>query len=54
MGLTSYFKEPFPIIDSKEATTLDNLTKRYDKLIEPGMIAKLGTKAGQLVPEKVK
>ena len=54
MGLTSDFKEPSPIIDSKETITLDNLTKRYNKLIEPSMIAKLGTKAGQLVPEKVK
>ena len=54
MGLTSDFKGPSPIVDSKEATALDNLTKRYDKLIEPSMIAKLGTKAGQLVPEKVK
>ena len=52
MGLTSDFKEPSPIIDSKETITLDNLTKRYNKLIEPSMIAKLGTKAGQLVPEK--
>lgn len=50
MGLTSDFKEPSPIIDSKETITLDNLTKRYNKLIEPSMIAKLGTKAGQLVP----
>lgn len=54
MRATSDFREPYPIIDSKETITLDNLTKRYNKLIEPSVVAKLGTKAGQLVPEKVK
>ena len=54
MGTTRDLKGPFPIIDSKETVTLHNLTKRYNKLIEPSTIAKLGTKAGQLVPQKVK
>lgn len=54
MGTTRDFKEPSPIIDSKETITLDNLTKRYNKLTAPSTIAKLGTKAGQLVPEKAK
>ena len=54
MGTIRDFKGPSPIIDSKESAALDNLTKRYNKLIEPSAIAKLGTKAGQLVPEKVK
>ncbi len=54
MELTRDYKEPSPVIDSKESNALDYLTKRYNKLIEPGMIAKLGTKAGQLIPEKIK
>ena len=54
MESTCDFKEPSPIIDSKETNELDYLTKRYNKLIEPSKIAKLGTKAGQLVPEKIK
>ena len=54
MGSISDLTPPFPIIDNKEATALDNLTKRYNKLIEPSVITKLGTKAGQLVPKKVK
>lgn len=28
------FREPAPIVDGKEAIALDNLTKRYSKLIE--------------------
>lgn len=48
------FNTPVPIIDKKEADTLDILTEKYTKLIEPSKIAKLGAKAGQLVPEKIK
>ena len=54
MRTTKDFREPAPIIDSKEAIALDNLTKRYSKLIEPSVIVKLGEKAGQLVPTKIK
>ena len=52
MGTTD--KKPYPIIDRKESIVLDNLTRRYNKLIEPSAIAKLGTKANQLVPQKIK
>lgn len=48
------FDAPAPIITKKEADTLDILTEKYTKLIEPSKLAKLGTKAGQLVPEKIK
>lgn len=48
------FDAPAPIIDKKEADTLDILTEKYTKLIKPSKLAKLGTKAGQLVPEKIK
>lgn len=43
---------PTPIIDGKEAETLDVLTKKYLQLMEPSKIAKIGTKASQLIPEK--
>lgn len=45
---------PNPIINKKEANALDILTEKYTKLIEPSKMVKLGTKAGQLVPEKIK
>ena len=45
---------PTPIIDGKEAEALDVLTKKYLQLIEPSKIAKIGTKASQLIPEKMK
>lgn len=45
---------PTPIIDGKEAETLDVLTKKYLQLMEPSKIAKIGTKASQLIPEKMK
>ena len=48
------FYAPYPIINSKEAMSLDVLTKRYNKLIEPTTISQIGTKVGQFVPKKVK
>lgn len=45
---------PVPVVDSKENEALDILTERYNKLIEPGIVAKFGAKAGQLIPEKLK
>lgn len=45
---------PAPIIDRKEADTLDILTEKYTRLIEPSKIAKISAKAGQLVPERIK
>ena len=45
---------PTPIIDGKEAEALDVLTKKYLQLMEPSKIAKIGTKASQLIPEKMK
>ena len=45
---------PIPVIDDKETQCLDGLTEKYNKLIAPSKIAKVGTKVGQLVPEKVK
>lgn len=45
---------PIPVVNRKENESLDILTERYNKLIEPGMVAKLGAKAGQLIPERLK
>lgn len=54
MNISKHFDLPTPIIDQQELASLDRLTARYDKLIEPSKIAKLGKKAGQLVPQKIK
>ena len=45
---------PNPIIDKREELALLTLTDRYEKLIQPGVIAKVGGKVGGLIPEKVK
>ena len=54
MNISKHFDLPTPIIDQQELASLDCLTVRYDKLVEPSKIAKLGKKAGQLVPQKIK
>lgn len=48
------FLAPIPVVNQKEASALDALTGRYNKLIAPSKIAKIGRKAGELIPEKVK
>ena len=45
---------PSPIIDAKEASSLKKLTERYDKLVQPGVISKIGNKAASLIPQPVK
>lgn len=45
---------PVPVVNQKENEALDILTDRYNKLIEPGIITKLGTKAEELIPQKLK
>lgn len=45
---------PVPVVNQKENEALEILTDRYNKLIEPGIIAKLGTKAEELIPQKLK
>lgn len=44
---------PDPILDSKEQKTLEELTKRYEKLCEPGLILKAGKKISDLIPKPV-
>ncbi len=45
---------PDPIINSKEIATIATLKERYDKLLTPGTLAKVGSKAISIVPNKVK
>jgi len=49
---------PDPIIDVKEANTLDALTERYNRLIAPSKASRalkeLGSKVEEILPEKVK
>lgn len=45
---------PNPVIDIEEIKMIDDLKKRYDKLMEPNVIIKAGTKALEYVPDKVK
>ena len=45
---------PVPVLNKKEQQSLDILVARYNKMIEPSKIAKIGKKAGELVPEKFK
>lgn len=45
---------PSPIIDAKEDYSLKKLTERYDKLVQPGAISKMGNKAASLMPQPVK
>lgn len=49
---------PQPIIDSKESTSLEVLTARYQKLLEPSKLSQagkqIGQKVGDLIPTQVK
>lgn len=54
MGYDYNLQIPVPVVNQKENEALDILTDRYNKLIEPGIIAKLGTKAEELIPQKLK
>ena len=45
---------PTPVLDKKETDTLDILKEKYEKLTEPSKIAKIGTKIGDFLPEKIK
>ena len=52
--MSSKYKSPVPIIDKKESKAFDQLTEKYNKLIEPSKAKKIVKKAGKLVPDKVK
>lgn len=45
---------PSPIIDSKEDASIKSLSDRYEKLIQPGALAKTGKKIVEIIPRTVK
>ena len=45
---------PSPIIDAKEDESIKQLCKRYEKLTNPGVLAKVGKKAVEVIPKPVK
>lgn len=42
------------VLDSQELRELDELTKRYERLTEPGLLAKSGRKIAEIMPSQVK
>ena len=55
------FVLPLPVIDEKETLSLEKLTERYEKLCQPGALAKTGQKiatagkkVGEIVPQPIK
>jgi BMFP domain-containing protein YqiC len=48
------YEIPQPIIDEKESQALSELTERYNKIIAPTKIHKIGTKVNELIPNKIK
>ncbi|HCW52929.1 MAG TPA: EcsC protein [Clostridium sp.] len=45
---------PTPILNAKEENSIDELTKRYDKLCEPGAISVAKERLVKFIPDKVK
>ena len=45
---------PAPVLDDREFAELDDITARYEKMTQPGALAKLGEKAVSVVPDQVK
>lgn len=54
MNTHTSFDIPSPILDAKELEALDRITERYAKMTEPGVLAKLGEKAVQYIPDAIK
>lgn len=54
MSNDKQYKLPLPIIDKKELELLDLLTERYDIMIQPNKVIKLGKKIGTLIPSQAK
>ena len=48
------FTLPDPIIDGKEQRSLESLTARYQKMLEPGIARKMGDKIVDIVPQQIK
>lgn len=45
---------PSPMVNKKERDSLVILTDRYNKLIKPSKLSKIGTKINDYIPEKIK
>ncbi|MBQ8180550.1 MAG: EcsC family protein [Ruminococcus sp.] len=45
---------PNPIVDKKETDSLEKLTEKYMKMLEPSITTKAAKKVGTLIPDKVK
>lgn len=52
--MSNQYISPVPVIDKKETASLETLANRYNKLLEPSLVAKLGTKMGERLPQKLK
>ena len=52
--MNNQYNIPNPILDKKEEKAIEVLTQNYNKLIEPSSLSKIGKKAGELVPQKIK
>ncbi len=48
------YNVPKPVVDKKEEMSLATLTKRYNKLVEPNLLRKAGTKIGKVIPKPIK
>ncbi len=54
MAENKKFSAPIPVVNKKEISSIDALTRRYNNLIKPSKISRIGKKAGELIPEKVR
>lgn len=54
MSNENIYNLPNPIVDSKELNTINELTKRYNKLCEPSAVSKVEKNIVKLIPDKVK
>lgn len=42
------------VLNEKELQELNRLTERYEKIIEPGILAKTGKKISEVIPPRLK
>ena len=45
---------PEPTIDAKEEASIAELTARYNKMLKPSKLSKVGEKVKSIIPAKVK
>lgn len=54
MGGEKIFYLPDPLVDNREAATLDVLSERSKKLMKPSKLGQVGAKIGSVIPKRVK